>query len=138
MKTKDDLNRNNKIPIKIGALGAILLLLFILPSCSKDKEKVNRIYNDPGYEIGTITSYISIPFRVSYKYVFTVEGKKYYGKEIAYGIGQDDDRLIGKSFLVVYNRSNVNESILNMHYFIQSEEDFIGLIKTFETAPPKP
>ena len=113
-------------------------LAFLLVSCTKDKAKIKRIYDNPGYAIGTITSYVSIPLRVTYKYVYFVDDKKYSGKEIAFGSGQEEVRLINRSFLVVYNLSNVKESALNMGYPIHSEEEFNELVEKFKTTPPKP
>jgi hypothetical protein len=136
-----DMKKVNNLNFKKAFSSIILLFLaFVLFSCSspKDKEKIKRIYNDPGYAVGTIVSYVSIPTRVTYKYKYMVENQIYDGKEIAIGINQEDDRLINQSFLVVYNKSNVKESVLNMKYHLQSEEEFIQLLEKFKTDPPKP
>jgi hypothetical protein len=116
----------------------ILISLIGLVSCKKEKQMIERIYDNPAYSIGEIKSYRSGTFKVTYNYDFTVNGSEYTGKEIARGIGQLDEKLIGRSYLVVYNKDDITESDLNFNYLIESQQQFDSLIIVFQTTPPNP
>ena len=67
-----------------------------------------------------------------------MNGIKYVEKKKVYGIGQKDERLIGKSFLVVYRINDPSESDLNMDYHIESKAKLQQLKDEFVNNPPKP
>ena len=116
----------------------IIAIIASFVSCRKEKEWIEEIYDNPGYAIGEITHYISIPLVVTYHYAYYVNGSQYEGKKKSRGIGQDKSELIGKLFLVVYKKSNPEESDLNFDYLIESEADFEDLLEEFESFPPEP
>lgn len=118
----------------------LLALLIIATACNKkEKQRICDVYAaKQGYEIGVFESYFSSPLKVTYKYSYTVNGTKYSGKEKAYGIGQKDERLIGRSFLVVYNLDNANESDINTNYSIETASELTNLKNQFKTTPPQP
>ncbi|MFH2141019.1 MAG: hypothetical protein ABIJ97_01255 [Bacteroidota bacterium] len=113
----------------------LLILIFTLQSC--EKEDFGDVYAEPGYAFGTITKYKSVPLKVTYMYDFEVASSKYTGEEVAKGIGQLDERLVGKSYLVVYKLSDINDNDLNFDYPIESQQEFDELVESFKTNPPK-
>lgn len=115
---------------------ALLVSITLLTSCGK--EDYSDIYEEPGYAIGTIASFVSVPFKVTYTYEFEVDGILHEGNEIAKGIGQLDERLIGKSFLVVYKLTDIDDNDLNFNYLIESDDEFEKLVESFENDPPTP
>ena len=117
----------------------ILLLIFSITSCRKEKNRICEIYdNEHGYTIGKIESSISIPTRTTYSYDYRVDGVNYSSKFKAYGIGQEDVSLIGREFIVVYELNNPSNSSLNTHYRIVEESDFFDYLEEFEEEPPVP
>jgi hypothetical protein len=129
-----------KKPFKPGLILFLLLALVVgQASCRKEKKRIKKIYdNDKGYAIGTINNYKKAPFKVTYNYSFTSGGSSYTGKDIARGIGQLDESLIGKMFLVVYNNSNASENDMNFNYSIKNQNTFDSLLIVFASSPPKP
>lgn len=123
--------RNHKFNVFLG----LLIVFCTLQSC--EKEDFGDVYAEPGYSIGTITNYISVPFKVTYFYDFEVAGSKYTGKEVARGIGQSNSSLLGRSFLVVYKLSDINSNDLNFNYPIKSQQEFDELVDSFKNNPPK-
>lgn len=113
------------------------LLIIIMSIMSCESEDFSAIYNEPGYAIGTITHYKEVPFKITYFYDFTIDGKEYTGEDVAKGIGEAESRLIGKKFLVVYKLSNISENTINYNYPINSETEFEELVESFKTNPPK-
>ena len=113
------------------------LLIFIMSIIACESEDFSSIYNEPGYAIGTITNYKEVPFKITYNYEFTINGKEYTGEDVAKGIGEAELRLIGKKFLVVYKLSNISENTINYNYPIDSETEFEKLVESFKTNPPK-
>lgn len=124
-----------KVNYKSKTLFGLLIFLFMMQSCKK--EDFGEIYTEPGYAIGTITKYISIPLKVTYYYDFEVGGSDYTGEEVARGIGQLEERLLGKSYLVVYKLSDINDNHLNFNYSIENQQEFEDLVESFKTNPPK-
>ena len=122
-----------KINIRILLFFIISVALF---SCKKDD--FSDIYDEPGYALGTIETYISTPLKVTYSYSFNVDENDYNGKYVVKGIGQLNEELIGQSYLVIYKLSNINENILDFNYHIEDQEEFKELLETFKTDPPKP
>ena len=114
-------------------------LLFLITSCRKEKNRICEIYdNEHGYAVGKVESSITVPTRVTYNYNFKIAGASYSGKLKEYGIGQEDSKMIGRSYLVVYETSNPENSHLNTYYRIFEESDFIELANQFEEEPPVP
>jgi hypothetical protein len=117
----------------------LVFLLFLFTSCKKEKNRICEIYaGEIGYEIGIIQKYVSGPGKVTYSHSYSVNGINYTGKIISYGIGQKNERLIGKSFLVVYLINNPSESDLNFDYPVKSEAELKELENKFVNNPPKP
>lgn len=116
-----------------------VLLFTILTACKKEKTRICELYNGSvEYAIGTIESFKSVPTRVTYTYSFEVDGDSYKGKEKAYGIGQKDNRLIGKKIVVVYALGNPSNSDLNTDFLIESDADFQEFKGEYSHAPPSP
>ncbi len=113
----------------------MLVIITGLFSCKK--EDFSDIYDNPQYAIGTLHSYMSIPLKVTYYYTFDVDSIEYDGKVVAKGIGQLDERIIGQSFLVVYQMTNVENNTMNFNYPISSQEEFDSLLVVFQTNPPE-
>jgi hypothetical protein len=90
------------------------------------------------YAVGTIESYRTSPFRVVYKYSFSANRAANTGKEKAYGIGQLDERVIGKQFVVIYQKGDPSNSDLNTDYLIETNQDFEDFKTEFSSAPPSP
>jgi|GEM_PF-2118093 len=121
----------------------IVMLLVVVSvfsiSCKKEKRRICDLYsNDVGYAIGTIQSYTSVPLKVTYKYGYTVDGTDYSGNEKVYGIGQKDENLINRQFLVIYAIDDESNSDLNTNYMIESEQDFNDFKSEFISGPPSP
>lgn len=126
------LNKNMSVYITF-----LLVILFI--SCKKEKIRICEVYTGPnGYSIGTITDFVSVPTKVTYSYEYNVDGINYTGKEKAYGIGQENSRLVGKSFVVVYKADSPDESDLNTDYRVESLGEFQQYEDEFENNPPEP
>ncbi|MBX3162914.1 MAG: hypothetical protein KF900_00380 [Bacteroidetes bacterium] len=118
----------------------IVLILCVSISCKKEKKRICNVYDgDVDYAIGTITKLNSAPFKATYNYTYTVKGISYSGKEKAYGIGQDESRLIGKSYIVVYETSDAGQSDLNFDYPVDNSDStkFKQFINDFANNPPK-
>lgn len=132
------MNWNEKaMKIKLGLI--LLSMCLSIMGCKKEKNRICEIYStETGYAIGAIQSFTTSPFRVTYKYDYSVNGVDYNGKEKAYGIGQKDESLIGNQFLVIYERKNPSNSDLNLNYLIETEQDFEELKTEFSSAPPSP
>ncbi|PKR81865.1 hypothetical protein CW751_00570 [Brumimicrobium salinarum] len=114
-----------------------MLLLIILISCRKEKNRICEIYESQhGYAIGKVESSVNVPTRVTYNY--NIDGVGYSAKLRAYGIGQEDSKMIGRSYLVVFEDNNPDNSHLNTYYRILEESDFMDLVNQFEEEPPVP
>jgi hypothetical protein len=125
--------------MKIKTILTLIAVCILTISCKKEKSRICELYsNEVGYAIGTIQSFISTPFKVTYKYDYSVGGTDYTGKEKAYGIGQTNERLIGKQFIVIYSIEDESNSDLNTDYFIKSEQDFDDFKSEFSSGPPPP
>lgn len=117
----------------------LTLLLLILISCRKEKNRICEIYESQhGYAIGKVESSVTVPTRVTYNYNYKIDGLDYSAKLKNYGIGQEDSKMIGNSYLVVYEKENPANSHLNTYYRIFEESDFIELVNDFEEEPPIP
>lgn len=115
----------------------VLLLIPFVFSCKKEKNRICELYSsDIEYSIGKISSLIKVPLRVDYRYDFSVNQLVFNGVKKSYGIGQDDASLIGKSFLVVYDRNNPKNSDLNFSYSIKDSTDFKQYLVSFQTQKP--
>lgn len=123
--------------LKLHSRFLFFLLILFMSFVSCKKEDFSDIYKEPGYAIGIISHYLEVPFKVTYYYKFSVDGMEYEGKDVAKGIGQAEERLIGRSYLVVYKLNNINENAINYNYSITSEEEFNELVESFKTNPPK-
>lgn len=120
--------------ITVMAAGVLLL-----SGCKKEKERICDVYaGEHGYAIGVVDSYIKMPLKVTYKYSYSVNGKKYEGKEKVYGIGQLDPTRVGKQYVVVYKASDPEESDLNVNYAVSSPSVLAQYIVEFAVTPPKP
>lgn len=108
------------------------LILLVFSSCKK-----KEIYNNAGYTIGKVTFSTSVMSVVTYHYEYKVENNNYIGKKGG-GVGNSDSRMIGRCFLVVYNKSSPKKSDMNFKYPIDTEQDFIDMLNDFKTNPPKP
>lgn len=107
--------------------------------CKKEKTRICELYSsEVGYSIGTIQSFSSSPFKVTYKYDYSVSGTNFNGKEKAYGIGQKDEKLIGKQFIVIYAKGDNSNSDLNTDYLIETQQDFDDFKSKFASGPPSP
>jgi hypothetical protein len=120
-----------------------LIILTIIGSlfiaCGKDKEKLEEIYDEPGYAIGEVTASLSstLTFSITYYYSYTLNGIDYEGEKSDFQLGDGSDR-VGYKYLVVYKLSDPSVSDLNFNYLIKSEEDFQDLLVQFESDPPTP
>jgi len=114
------------------------LILFTLSSCTKDKELLEAIYNEPGYAIGTVNSSVSGSFGVKYNYSYYVGSSEYKGNRKAVGINQEGNFIVGYRFLVVYKLSEPAKSDIKFNYRINTEQDFLDLLEKFKDNPPKP
>lgn len=118
-------------------LGIVFYIL--LYGCKKEKNRICDLYNGSvGYAIGTIDELKSIPFKATYSYSFEANGNKYTGNEKTYGIGQKDESLIGKQFVVVYDLVEPSRSDLNTDFLIDSDSDFQEFKKEYQNDPPPP
>lgn len=117
----------------------LIVLLLLIISCRKEKNRVCEIYeSEHGYAIGKVESSVTVPTRVTYNYSYKIAGVSYSGKLKDYGIGQEDLKMIGRSYLVVYEKGNPDNSHLNTYYRIIEESDFIELVNQFEEEAPVP
>ena len=119
-------------------IGILLFFIISVALFSCEKDDFSDIYDEPGYAIGTVDTYVSVPLKVTYSYSFKVDENDYDGKYVAKGIGQLNESLIGQSYLVIYKLSNIDENILDFNYLIENQEEFEELLETFKTNPPKP
>jgi hypothetical protein len=116
-----------------------LLLFSLLGACKKEKNRICEIYETPnGYEIGTIDRYVTLIGKVNYHYSYNVDGVTHKGTRKAYGIGQKDDRLLGRTYLVIYNLSDPSESVININYPVDSDSTLMELRNEFAINPPEP
>ena len=105
----------------------------------KRKNRICELYKgNVGYSIGTVESSVSVPTRVSYTYSFMVDGVSYEGTEKEYGIGQEEDKIIGRQFVVIYQQSDPNNSDLNFDFLIESDIDFQEFEDEYQNNPPPP
>ena len=110
---------------------SFILLSFI--SCKKED-----IYDEPGYSIGTITKSTNIAYVLTYYYEFKVGNTTYKGNKQGGVSTENDSRMIGRQYLVVYKLSEPSKSDLNFRYPISSEQEFNDLVLGFKDNPPKP
>jgi len=112
----------------------INIILVTLISC--EKKKLEKIYTDQGYAIGTIVRG-TLPIEYGqHRYSFKIGDIPYIGKySHPHTISEN---LIGSHYLVIYKKSNPNKSTLNLYYPIWSEEEFYDLIVWFEENPFTP
>lgn len=114
-----------------------LCLLFF--GCKKEKNRICDLYSgDVGYAVGTIKTLSSTPFKATYSYHYSVAGVDYVGKEKFYGIGQKDETLLGKKFIVVFDADDASNSDLNVDFPIGSESDFTEFTTEYSSGPPPP
>lgn len=115
------------------------ILFIFLVGCHKEKNRICELYEKPvGYAVGTIDYSTSVPGKTTYVYFFEIHGDEYKGKYKDYGIGQDNSRLIGKQFVVIFELSDPSNSNLNTNYFIQSDQDFLDFTDEYLDGPPDP
>lgn len=116
-----------------------VILIVSLIGCRKEKNRICELYQGSvGYAVGTIDYSTTIPGKTTYVYLFEVDRKEYKGKYKAYGMGQDDGRLIGRDFAVVYELSNPSNSHLNTSFYFESELDFQDFQDEYKDDPPDP
>jgi hypothetical protein len=128
-----DNNQNIKVII------ALITLCIITISCKKEKSRICELYsNQVGYAVGTIQSFTSTPFKATYRYDYTINGSTFSGREKVYGVGQKDDKLIGKKFVVIYAIADNSNSDLNTDFQILTTQDFDDFNTEFSSAPPSP
>jgi hypothetical protein len=114
-------------------------LITIFYSCKKEKSRICELYAKPvDYSIGTIESFVSSPFKAVYNYSFLVNGIEYNGKEKSYGIGHEESRLIGKRFVVIYEKNNPSNNDLNTDFYIETDLDFQNFESEYSTYTPSP
>ncbi|MBE2288148.1 MAG: hypothetical protein IAE95_01240 [Chitinophagaceae bacterium] len=117
----------------------ILISFLLLSGCRKEKERICDVYaSQQAYSIGTVESYEKTSMKVTYKYSYSANGTTYTGIEKAYGIGQLDETMIKRKFVVVYKRDNPSESDLNTNYEVREPVDFNKFVSDFKIAPAKP
>ena len=117
----------------------ILTVCLLTISCKKEKSRICELYDsEVEYAIGTIQSISTSPFKATYKYDFTAQGENYNGKEKAYGIGQKDETLIGKQFIVIYALGDPSNSDLNTDFLIETEADFDNFSSDYSSGPTPP
>ena len=112
--------------------------MLALSSCIKDKELLGEIYDEPGYAIGKVNSYLSVSFGIKYNYSYYVGSSEYKGDKKSVGINQDGSYYLRHRFLVVYKLSAPAKSDINFKYRINTEQDFLDLLEKFKDNPPKP
>ncbi|MGF1564324.1 MAG: hypothetical protein ACFCUH_03050 [Flavobacteriales bacterium] len=142
MKEKKDKNASYFKPVlwlKTHSILTLIVICVLSMSCRKEKNRICELYDgDVGYAIGSIESINTSPFKATYKYDYSIDGTAYNGKEKAYGIGQKDETLIGKQFIVIYALRDPSNSDLNTDYLIESEQEFDDFESEFSSAPPSP
>lgn len=117
----------------------LLILCVVLLSCKKEKSRICKLYDSKvSYAIGTIYSITSAPLKAAFQYSYFVDGKEYKGEEKAYGVGQGDESLIGKRFIVIYASGYPSDSDLNTDFLIETEQDFDDFKSEFSAGPPTP
>lgn len=125
--------------MKVTSVFTLITLYACLLSCRKEKTRICELYDSPvGFSIGTIQSLSSSPFKTTYKYAYTVNGADYTSTEKVYGVGQKDESLIGKQFIVVYAQEDHSKSDLNTDFLIESQQDFNDFQLKYEAGPPSP
>lgn len=125
--------------MKIKTILMFSAICVLTLSCKKEKSRICELYsNDVGYAIGTIKSFVSTPLKVTYKYDYSINGTAYNAKEKVYGIGQKNETLVGKQFIVIYALGDQSNSDLNTDYLIESEQDFDDFKSDYSSGPPPP
>lgn len=120
-------------------LTKFIFLLLIITGCKKEKGRICELYEGSvGYSVGRIDRFYTTPGKVTYVYSFEADGNQYEGKEKAYGIGQKDETLLGKYFIVVYALGNPSNSDLNTDFSMESDTDFQDFKSKYSTNPPPP
>ena len=113
----------------------ISLILLALTSC-KSKKELEEIYDEAGYAIGKITKSTNIAYVLTYYYEYQVANTTYKGEKNGGVTNTDDNRMIGRQFLVVYKQSDPKKSDLNFKYPIETEQDFLDMLDRFKNEPP--
>ena len=117
----------------------IFILVITLFGCRKEKNRICDLYDEEvDYSIGTIQSMSGSIGKATFKFSFEVNGLLYEGKEKAYGIGQKDKTLIGKSFVVVYKQDDPSSNDLNLDFPMDSEAGFRKFQNDYLAGPPSP
>ncbi|TVR41393.1 MAG: hypothetical protein EA392_01550 [Cryomorphaceae bacterium] len=125
--------------MKTKSILTLVVVCILNISCKKEKSRICELYsNDVEYTIGTVQSITSSAFKATYNYDYSVLGINFKGKMKAYGIGQGNERFIGKQFVVIYEIGNESNSDLNTNYLIESEQDFEDFKSEFSSGPPPP
>lgn len=117
----------------------LTFLVIFQTSCKKEKNRICDLYNGSvGYAIGTIDKVKTSIGKATYVYSFLIDGVSKEGEEKAYGIGQSDETLIGKRFVVVYSLEDSSNSDLNTDFIIDTDLDFQEFEVEYENSPPSP
>lgn len=135
------MNQILKSELKSITKNALILLAIclVLTSCKKEKTRICDLYeSNVDYAVGTIEIVNSSPLKAVYVYNYIANGTKYTGEEMAYGIDQDNDRLVGKQFIVVYALDNPSNSDLNIDYMLETNQDFDDFKSKYAAGPPSP
>lgn len=75
--------------LKLKNTIVVAVLLMLSSGCKKEKSRICELYSsEVAYSVGTIESFVSVPFRVTYSYSFVANGQTFEGNEKAYGVGQ--------------------------------------------------
>jgi hypothetical protein len=104
----------------------LVVVCCVFAACKKVK-KLEEIYNETGYAIGKITKSTNIAYVLTYYYEYQVANITYKGEKNGGVTNNDDSRMMGRRFLVVYKQSEPKKSDLNFKYPIETEQDFLDM-----------
>lgn len=130
-------------------IGYIIILIvaigFYAIVMKYNHDENTKIFSNPEYTIGELTYFSDAkgyvgktPGRPSeIKYVYSINGNKLENKYVAgeYNIPFSGP-IVGEKYIVIYLKSNPQESRMLFDYPIKDSTDFQKYMKVFITSPP--
>jgi hypothetical protein len=128
----------------------IVGLAYLVGSIMDNDRKIDRVFGNPGYSFGTVTDYlpegagyigirILVPRRSGFMdYYFCVNGQKHIGTlDGSIEEFPSEGEFLNKTFMVVYNKDDPNESQLMFDMPVSDSTDFKRYVFKLETKRRK-
>lgn len=120
----------------LNLIFSVSFIFILQTACQKEKKKQEAVYSDPAYAIGEITHWVNITVSTTYHYQFSANGEVVKSKQRARFGNRIDERFLAADYLVVYSKTDPDQSVLHFEYPIENQQAFDSLLIEFENDPP--